>query len=141
VLAARPKFWDLAKNCEAGAVVLMSPESFLVGILSTGSGHSFMALMIGFAFAGLLASGFQYFTEQPPSFRLINRGPSTAALAAVALLIFCAPFIIMRNTIRGARIEGRSFGFAMLATVLAGMWSLMSGTVVVMALEASRIIP
>ena len=47
----------------------------------------------------------------------------------------------MRNTIRGARIEGRSFGFAMLATVLAGLWSLMSGTVVVMALEASRMIP
>jgi len=118
----------------------MSPESFLTGILSSGSGNSFMALAIGFAFAGLLASGYQYFTEQPPSFRLINRGPSTAALASVAFLIFSAPFIIMRNTVRGARIEGRSFGFAMLATVLAGLWSLMSGTVVVMALEASRII-
>jgi hypothetical protein len=118
----------------------MSPESFLTGILSSDSFQSFMALLIGFAFAGLLASGFQYFTEQPPSFRLINRGPSTAALIAVAFLIFSAPFIIMRNTIRGARIEGRSFGFAMLATVLAGLWSLMSGTVVVMALEASRII-
>jgi hypothetical protein len=113
----------------------------LTGILASGSGHSFMALMIGFAFAGLLASGYQYFTEQPPSFRLINRGPSTVALASVAFLVFCAPFIIMRNTIRGARIEGRSFGFAMLATILAGLWSLMSGTVVVMALEASRIIP
>ena len=61
--------------------------------------------------------------------------------AAVPFLIFSAPFIIMHNTTRGARIEGRSFGFAMLATVLAGLWSLMSGTVVVMALEASRIIP
>jgi hypothetical protein len=129
---------NLRKNLQAGAVVLMSPESFLTGILSSDSFQSFMALLIGFAFAGLLASGFQYFTEQPPSFRLINRGPSTAAL--MAFLIFSAPFIIMRNTIRGARIEGRSFGFAMLATVLAGLWSLMSGTVVVMALEASRII-
>ena len=62
-------------------------------------------------------------------------------LGAVALLIFCAPFMIMRNTVRGTRIEGRSFGFAILATVLAGLWSLMSGTVVVMALEASRILP
>ena len=119
----------------------MSPESFLAGILSSGSVHSFMALAIGFAVAGLLASGYQFFTEQPPSFRLVNRGPQAAALAAVPFLIFAAPFIIMRNTIRGARIEGRSFGFAMLATVLAGFWSLMSGTVVVMALEASRIIP
>ena len=41
----------------------------------------------------------------------------------------------------GARPSVMSFGFAMLATILAGLWSLMSGTVVVMALEASRIIP
>ena len=120
---------------------MMSPESFLTGIMSSGSIHSFMALAIGFAFAGLLATGYQYFTEQPPSFRLVNRGPQAVTFAAVPFLIFSAPFIIMRNTIRGARIEGRSFGFAMLATVLAGLWSLMSGTVVVMALEASRIIP
>ena len=119
----------------------MSPESFLSGILSSGSGHCFMALAIGFAFAGLLATGYQYFTDQPPSFRLVNRGPQAVTFAAVPFLIFSAPFIIMRNTIRGARIERRSFGFAMLATVLAGLWSLMSGTVVVMALEASRIIP
>ena len=119
----------------------MSPESFLTGILSSDSVHAFMALAIGVAFAGLLATGYQYFTEQPPSFRLVNGGPQAATFAAVPFLIFSAPFIIMRNTIRGAQIEGRSFGFAMLATVLAGLWSLMSGTVVVMALEASRIIP
>ena len=111
----------------------MSPESFLVGILSSGSGHSLLSLAIGFAFAGLLATGYHYFTEQPPSFRLVNRGPQAVTFAAV-------PFLI-RNTIRGARIEGRSVGFAALATLLAGLWSLMSGTVVVMALEASRIIP
>ena len=99
----------------------MSPESFLSGILSSGSGHCFMALAIGFAFAGLLATGYQYFTDQPPSFRLVNRGPQAVTFAAVPFLIFSAPFIIMRNTIRGARIEGRSFGFAMLATVLAGL--------------------
>ena len=111
----------------------MSPESFLVGILSSGSVHSLMALAIGFAFAGLLASGYQFFTEQPASFRLINRGPQATTFAAVPFLIFAAPFIIMRNTVRGARIERRSFGFAMLATMVAGFWSLMSGTLVVMA--------
>ena len=52
-------------------------------------------------------------------------------------LVFAAPFIIMRNTIRGAAIEGRRFGFAVLATLLAGFWSLMSGTVVVMAFRRS----
>jgi hypothetical protein len=119
----------------------MSPESFLTGILSSDSAHSFLALAIGFAFAGVLATGYHYFTEQPASFRLVNYGPQAATFAAVPFLIFAAPFIIMRNTIRGARIERRSFVFAMLATILAGLWSLMSGTVVVMALEASRIIP
>ena len=113
----------------------------MLAILSSDSGHSLLAVAIGFAFAGLLATGYHYFTEQPASFRLINRGPQATTFAAVPFLIFAAPFIIMRNTLRGARIEQRSFGFALLATILAGLWSLMSGTVVVMALEASRIIP
>ena len=65
-----------------------------------------MALAIGFAFAGLLATGYQYFTEQPPSFRLLNRGPQAATFAAVPFLIFSAPFIIMRNTIRGCADRG-----------------------------------
>ena len=120
--------------------MLKSPESFLIAILTSDSAHSLLALAIGFAFAGLLATGYHYFAEQPASFRLINRGPQASTFAAVPFLIFAAPFIIMRNTVRGARIEGRSPGFAMLATLLAGLWSLMSGTVVVMALEASRLI-
>ena len=44
--------------------------------------------------------------------------------------------IIMRNTIRGCRIEGGRIHMAMLATIIAGFWSLMSGTVVVMVLAA-----
>ncbi len=42
----------------------------------------------------------------------------------------------MRNTIRGRRIEARRFEFVMMATILAGFWSLMSGTVVVVAFRA-----
>lgn len=106
----------------------MSPESV----------QSFMALAIGFAFAGLMSSGYQLVTERPASFRLLEQGPRPAALAAVPFLVFAAPFIIMRNTIRGRRIEHRRFEFVMLATVIAGIWSLMSGTVVVMAIEAIR---
>jgi hypothetical protein len=33
-------------------------------------------------------------------------------------------------------VAGGNFGFAMIATVLAGLWSLMSGTIVVMVLQA-----
>lgn len=98
--------------------------------------HLLLVLAIGFAVAGLLASAYQLFSAQPASFRLMERGPSLSALAAVAFLVFAAPFIIMRNTVRGRRIERRRLEFVMMATIVAGGWSLMSGTVVVMALRA-----
>ena len=52
------------------------------------------------------------------------------------LLIVSAPFLIMRNTLLGRRQEGRRFEFVFLATVIAGFWSLMSGMVLVMTLQA-----
>ena len=70
------------------------------------------------------------------SFRLLNEGLRLVTFLAIPVLTFAAPFIIMRNTIRGRRIERRRFEFVMLATVLAGFWSLMSGTVVVTMFRA-----
>ena len=104
----------------------MSPESV----------QSFIVLFVGFAVAGALATGYQLVTERPLSFRLLNNGARHIAVLAVPVLTFAAPFVIMRNVIRGRRIERRRFEFVMLATVLAGFWSLMSGTVVVMAFNA-----
>jgi Family of unknown function (DUF6949) len=98
--------------------------------------QSFLALALGFAFAGVLATGYQYLTQRPASFRLISRGPRLRALAALPLVIFAAPFIIMRNTMRARRLVNRRMEFVMLATILAGFWSLMSGTIVLMALAA-----
>jgi hypothetical protein len=97
---------------------------------------SIFALAIGFSVAGLCASGFQLFSRHFPSFRLLEAGPLAARFAAIPLLMFSAPYIIMRNTIRGSRIEGRRTEIVMVATVIAGLWSLMSGTVVVLALQA-----
>jgi hypothetical protein len=116
----------------------MSPEALVYGLIWSDSARSLLDLAIGFAVAGMLASGYQLLTMQPPSFQLLQESERNHALAAVPFLLFAAPFIIIRNTIRGARIEGqgRSFGFALLAALVAGLWSLMSGTVVVMALEA-----
>ena len=102
--------------------------------------QSFLALTIGFAVAGMLASGYQWLTAQPASFALVAGAPRAIALAAVPFLIFAAPFIIMRNTVRGQRFERRRFEFVMLATVLAGFWSLMSGTAVIMALHAIGVV-
>src|ERR1700745_1124644 len=97
--------------------------------------ETFLSLALGFAVAGLMSAAYQAITARPASFRLLNADARPAALAAVPFLVFAAPFIIMRNTIRGRRIEGRRLEFVMLATVLAGTWSLMSGTAMVMVLR------
>jgi hypothetical protein len=104
--------------------------------MSVESIEPFITLAIGFAFAGVLASGYQLATQRPASFRLLQRGPRPAALAAVPFLAFAAPFIIMRNILRGSRVEGWHFQVVTTATVLAGLWSLMSGTVAVSLLTA-----
>jgi hypothetical protein len=103
--------------------------------------RSFVLLAIGFAVAGLLSTGYQLAASKPASFALLFRGARTSILAAVAFLIFAAPFIIMRNTVRGSRVEQRRIEFVLLAAILAGFWSLLSGTVVVMALEAVNLLP
>ncbi|RAI43345.1 DUF6949 family protein [Rhodoplanes roseus] len=103
----------------------MSPESI----------QSFLALAIGFSFAGLIATGYQMWAQRPASFRLLEQGASASSFAAVPFLVFAAPFIIMRNTVRGRVIERRRFEFVMIATVIAGLWSLMSGTIVVLTVQ------
>ncbi len=98
--------------------------------------ESMFAIAFGFAIAGLCASGYRLFRLRFPSFRLLEVGPMPTRFAAVPVLVFSAPFLIMRNTLRGRRFERRNVGFVMIATVVAALWSLMSGTVVVMALQA-----
>ncbi len=108
----------------------MSPEAF----------NSFFAILIGFALAGALTSGFQALVQRPPGFGLLTQDAGPKAFAAVPFLVFAAPFIIMRNTVRGRTIEGRRVEFVALATVIAGFWSMMSGTFVLMLLETTGLI-
>jgi hypothetical protein len=95
-----------------------------------------IVLALGFAVAGLSASAYQLVTRRPPSFSLLSAGPSVGAIAAVPLLMLSAPFLIMRNTMRSRREQGRRFEFVFLATLIAGFWSLMSGLILVMSLQA-----
>ena len=87
------------------------------------------SLCLGFAFAGLLASAFELFTRRRADFRLLQAG-GLAAVASVPVVVFSAPFLILRNTVRGRRIEGRPFMFVMLASMIAALWSMASGRVV-----------
>ena len=102
--------------------------------------NALFSLCIGFAFAGLLASGYQALARRPAGFGLLQEGVTPQRFAAVPFLVFAAPFIIMRNTLRGARIERRRVEFVMMATVLAGFWSLMSGTFFLMTLRAAGVL-
>lgn len=87
------------------------------------------SLVVGFAFAGLLASAFELFTAQRADFRLLQAG-GLFAVASVPVVVFSAPFLIVRNTVRGRRIEGRPLMFVMLASMIASVWSIASGRVV-----------
>ena len=102
--------------------------------------QSLIALALGFAVAGLLSSAYQLVTSELPTFGLLNAGPKVSTMAAVPLLVFAAPFLIMRNTLIGSAREARPFMIVFMATVLAGLWSLMSGIVVVQAIRAAGLI-
>jgi uncharacterized protein DUF6949 len=102
--------------------------------------NSLFSLCIGFALAGALTSGYQALRQQQAGFGLLQDGVAPRSFAAVAFLVFAAPFIIMRNTLRGARIERRRFEFVMMATILAGFWSMMSGTFFLMTLRAAGLL-
>ncbi|MCW5701166.1 MAG: hypothetical protein AB7I42_07095 [Bradyrhizobium sp.] len=108
----------------------MSPEAL----------NSLFSLAIGFAFAGALTSGYQAFASRPAGFGLLNEGVVAKAFAAVPFLVFAAPFIIMRNTLLGAKVERRRFEFVMMATIIAGFWSMMSGTFFLMTLRAAGLL-
>ena len=102
--------------------------------------NTFFSICIGFALAGALANGYQALSQRPAGFGLLQEGVAARTFAAVPFLVFAAPFIIMRNTLRGARIERRRFEFVMMATVISGFWSLMSGTFFMMTLRAAGVL-
>ena len=108
--------------------------------MSFESIQSLIALALGFCVAGLCTSGYQLATSRLPSFEQLQEGANAATVATVPLLVLAAPFLIMRNTIIGRRQEGRRFEFVFAATLIAGFWSLMSGTVLVMTLQACGVL-
>jgi hypothetical protein len=120
----------------SGKPEALSMVEALQAFISPDVMESLFAVAIGFAVAELCASGYSLVGMHLPSLRMLEVGPMLARLAAVPLLIFCAPYLIMRNTLRGRELERRGGDAVMTATVIAGLWSLMSGTVVVMALQA-----
>ncbi|MCK1359380.1 MULTISPECIES: hypothetical protein [unclassified Bradyrhizobium] len=102
--------------------------------------NTFFSICIGFALAGALVNGYQALAQRPAGFGLLQDGVAPKTFAAVPFLVFAAPFIIMRNTLRGMRVESRRAEFVMMATVIAGFWSMMSGTFFLMTLRAAGVL-
>jgi hypothetical protein len=97
---------------------------------------SLFAIALGFAVAGVLSNGYQAVVRRPPTFSLLQIGPVPAAFAAVPFLMFAAPFMIMRMVVRRRGEAMHHFQTVMTATVACGVWSMMSGTWVLMGMEA-----
>ncbi len=104
--------------------------------MSAGSLHSLYVLVLGFSVAGALATGYQLLTARPASFNIFGDGTGAAAAAHVPFLVFAAPFIILRDAIVLRRPGSENFFPAMVATVVAGCWSLLSGKFVIVAIAA-----
>jgi hypothetical protein len=102
--------------------------------------NTFFSICIGFALAGALVNGYQALAQRPAGFGLLQDGVAPKTFAAVPFLVFAAPFIIMRNTLRGLRVESRRVEFVMMATLIAGFWSMMSGTFFLMTLRAAGVL-
>lgn len=102
-------------------------------IVSAESLHSLYVLMLGFSVAGAVATGYQLLTARPASFNIFGDGTGAAAAAHVPFLVFAAPFIIMRDAIILRRPGSENFFPAMVATLVAGCWSLLSGKFVMVA--------
>jgi len=104
--------------------------------VSAESLHSLYVLLLGFSVAGAVATGYQFLTARPASFNIFGDGTGAKAAAHVPFLVFAAPFIIMRDAILLRRPGTDRFFSTMIATVVAGCWSLLSGKFVMVAVAA-----
>ena len=95
--------------------------------------QSLWFLLLGFSVAGALATGYQLVTARPASFNIFGDGTRPAAMAHVPFLVFAAPFIIVRNVIAARRPGASKFLPALIAALIAGCWSLLSGKFVILA--------
>lgn len=104
-------------------------------MISPDAWMNFIALALGFAVAGALASGYQALLNARPGFTLLHQQQTLKAAASVPFLVLAAPFLILRNTLLDRATQPRRAEFVMMATILSGVWSLMSGTALVALLR------
>lgn len=90
---------------------------------------TFFAVATGFVSAGVLSSLYQLVTAEPVRFDL-DGASMASGVAAVVLLMFAGPVVLMRNAVRGRLIEHRPIGWLAASLAISSLWSLCSGVVV-----------
>ena len=85
---------------------------------------------VGFAMAGLLATGHDAVTQRPLRFAMTDRGSTAHLLLGMLLRVAAGPFLLARNAYEALR--GQTGGIAMIAGLIAiaCMWGCLSGMVV-----------
>ena len=91
---------------------------------------------VGFVCAGILANFYQLVVQQPVGFR-VRVGSWPGVVTSVFMCTFAGPFILMRNALRGRRIENRSIGWLFGSSAIAGVWSACSGVLLLNAITVA----
>ncbi|MBV6657027.1 MAG: hypothetical protein KI785_04585 [Devosiaceae bacterium] len=84
------------------------------------------AAACGFVCAALLATGYQWVTSRPARFEMLvapGESPLVQQVMQALLVVWAAPYIIMRNAVRGRLIEGRPIGWLFASLGIATLWS------------------
>lgn len=91
------------------------------------------AAACGFVVAALLATGYQLVANRPARFEMVRDMPEVSLFGAVwraVLIIWAAPYIIMRNAVRGRLVERRPLGWLFASFFIACVWSGCAGIMV-----------
>jgi hypothetical protein len=95
--------------------------------VNTVAFHLYVAA-VGFVAAGISASFAQLVSGEPLRFG-IEAKTIQSSIGGVLLRAFAGPVILMGNAIRGAKAKARSPAWLGLSTLIAGVWSLFLGSV------------
>ncbi len=99
-----------------------------------------MTVALGFSVAAMLATGYESVVREKLDLGQLERGPSVFAIATVVLLVFAAPFVMLRHAIVAVLTQRTGIEFVMVTTAVAAFWSLMSGVVVVLMLQSAGVL-
>ncbi len=91
-------------------------------------------LAVGLIAAAILLSGHMALFGRPLSF-FVYPHSAGAKIAYGLALAFAGPAILIRNSWRGLRIEGRPMGFVCAGVAIALFWSFLSGVVILQGVD------